>query len=68
MRVLDEDKKNLKGGITLNFDLLDYVLVKNKIKVEYKNGREEDQEFITKFRFTTKAKLVVPLCSQNTGK
>ena len=68
LRVLDEDKKNLKGGITLNFDLLDYVLVKNKIKVEYKNGREEDQEFITKFRFTTKAKLVVPLCSQNTGK
>ena len=68
LRVLDEEKKNLKGGVTLNFDLLDHVWVKNQIKVMFKNGREEDQEFITRFKFSSKAKLVVPLCSQNTGK
>ena len=34
----------------------------------FNNGREEDQEFITRFKFSRKAKLVVPLCSQNTGK
>ena len=34
----------------------------------FNNGREEDQEFITRFKFSSKAKLVVPLCSQNTGK
>ena len=50
------------GAINLHFDLKEYFYIKNTVPAF---GKEE--EFITRFKFSNKAKVVIPLNSDHTG-
>ena len=62
-RINEMNDGSLNGGVKLHFDFLDKVLVKNGVKVE-----DRVEEFVTKFTFSKRAKLIVPITTKANGK
>ena len=62
-RINEMNDGSLNGGVKLHFDFLDKVLVKNGVKVE-----DRVEEFVTRFTFSKRAKLILPITTKANGK
>ena len=62
-RINEMNDGSLNGGIKLHFDFLEKVLVKNGVKVE-----DRVEEFVTRFTFSKRAKLILPITTKANGK
>ena len=63
----DEDEESqvyFRGGIKLNFNFNDHVLIENYIKIDAKHS----EKFITEFCFSNKSIFIASLSSKETGK
>ena len=60
-----EDEKEVlyKGGVKINFNFNNSVLVQNHIKID----DDHSETLVTEFWFSSKSIFVTPLCSNETG-
>ena len=53
----------LQGGVKVHFNFAKSAILQGEIVL----NKDRKEEFVTEFKFSKKAKYVVPLSSQNTG-